>query len=250
MKKNILYLGDSPLGGASTYLYCVLRYLGHTVIHLDPAQKLTPKIIKKSNPHLIILSDYPHHNLKSCTGLIQKKVEEGGVGLLMVGGWGSFQGGGYRNTQIASLLPVKIKAGDDRLNYSPGLRVVPTNKDSLWRPLEFRNGPMICGLNKVVPKRFSLVELEARALHFNKSTAVSLSQKKEPLLVTSRAGKGRVACFMTDFAPHWAGGLLDWGSKRILIRNRQKRLVVEVGNSYIKLIQQIVSKCIQKDKTS
>jgi len=68
--------------------------------------------------------------------------------------------------------------------------------------------------------------------------------------VTSCAGKGRVACFMTDFAPHWAGGLLDWGSKRIRIQNRQKQLVVEVGNSYIKLIQQIVSKCIQKDKTS
>ena len=149
--------------------------------------------------------------------------------------------------QVGHVTAILRSATDTRRTYT---RFVPTNKDSLWRPLEFRNGPMICGLNKVVPKRFSLVELEARALHFNKNTAVSLSQKKEPLLVTSRAGKGKVACFMTDFAPHWAGGLLDWGSKRILIRNRQKRLVVEVGNSYIKLIQQIVSKCIQKDKTS
>jgi hypothetical protein len=60
-----------------------------------------------------------------------------------------------------------------------------------------------------------------------------------PLLVTGTFGQGNTAAFCTDFAPHWVGGLVDWGKKRIKAQARNGG-EVEVGEYYAQFIGQLV----------
>jgi uncharacterized membrane protein len=235
---KVLYLGDGPLGGPSSYLYGVLKYCGFSVDHLPPHKKLAPRCLKKA-PQVIVLSDYPFQHLKKCEKQLTNSIQEG-AGLLMVGGWSSFSGGGYRGTDIEDLLPVKIQKGDDRLNYSPGLRAFPKIKHPVFKGISFTTGPVLCGLNRILPRSGSKTVLEAYPFVFKASGRVLKGKKAYPLLVLGQNKFGRTAAFTSDFAPHWAGGLVDWGSKRIRIRVPKKKVFIEVGNDYIHFIQNLI----------
>jgi len=210
------------------------------VTHLEPGKKLSPNLLRQGHFDALILSDYPHKNLKSSGSLIVSLVRDKGMGLLMVGGWGSFAGGAYQGTKVGSLLPVQIQKGDDRLNYSPGLRMFPTGDCVPLKRSLFSQGPVICGLNRVIPKKGTCTLFKAHPLEFKASGKVRSSTSGYPLLVVGSAGKGHAAAFTTDLAPHWAGGLVDWGRKRVSIRIPSKKTGVEVGVTYVRFIAQLI----------
>jgi len=239
---KVLFLGDSPLGGASTYLYCILRHLKLQVLHVPPGENLKRNTFLKFDPNILIISDYHYKKLIECEPLIIERTQAQGMGLLMVGGWSSFYGGGFQGSRIEKILPVKILSRDDRLNYSPGLRVLPVRAHAVNEGLNFKLGPIICGLNKCSPKPDAVQIMKAIPLKFHSSANVSADSKKSyPLLVLGEAGAGKSACFTSDFAPHWAGGILDWGSKRIMIKIPEKKLQIEIGNCYIGLIKNLMN---------
>ena len=51
--------------------------------------------------------------------------------------------------------------------------------------------------------------------------------------------RGRVAAFATDVAPHWVGGLVDWGD-RIITAQAPGANEVEIGNWYAELLANMV----------
>ena len=59
-----------------------------------------------------------------------------------------------------------------------------------------------------------------------------------PLLVVGQSGEGRVAALATDVAPHWVGGLVDWGRPRLTIDVANS--FIEVGSHYVKLFENLL----------
>lgn len=123
--------------------------------------------------------------------LLDDYVRNGG-GLIMVGGYLSFQGyhgkAGYKDTPIEDILPVSLKTFDDRVERSDGVTPVVTDhthsivKDA---PAEW---PALLGYNRVFP------DDDATQL---------VGVNEDPLLVVGRYGDGRSAAFTSDCAPHW-----------------------------------------------
>ncbi len=120
--------------------------------------------------------------------LLKSYVERGG-GLVMVGGYYSFQGinGGarYRNTAVEAALPTVIHPYDDRLEIPEG--IAPIISGSASHPvLKGVPGglPFILGLNEVVAKEGA-------------TTLLSLPAEEggHPLLVVGEHGKGRSAAW-------------------------------------------------------
>ena len=61
-----------------------------------------------------------------------------------------------------------------------------------------------------------------------------------PLLVVGQHGQGRTAAIATDVAPHWVGGLVDWGNDRVTGR-ADGADEIEVGNLYAQFWKQLLS---------
>jgi len=124
--------------------------------------------------------------------LLKEYVLQGG-GLVMIGGYMTFQGiegkARYHGSPVEEVLPVCMSAGDDRVEFPQGVTPIvnmPTHAilkgiDSAW--------PRLLGLNAVMPS----AEAETIA-----------SASKHPLLLAGRFGEGRSVAFTSDCAPHWA----------------------------------------------
>ena len=95
---------------------------------------------------------------------------------------------------------------------------------------------MICGYHHATPKPGTRVAAVFRDLLY-KGGKVQLA-KPHPALVLGSYGMGRTAAFLTDCAPHWAGGLVDWGSRRIRVRLGAD--TVEVGSEYVRFFQKLI----------
>lgn len=125
-----------------------------------------------------------------------KAYVENGGGLLMVGGYYSFQGinGGarYHGTPIEEVLPVEILPYDDRVEVPEGFTPVVKDPehpilhgfDDAWPPL--------LGFNEVKPKPGGKILGTASADYGEK-----------PLLVAGGFGKGRTLAWTSDIGPHW-----------------------------------------------
>ena len=61
-----------------------------------------------------------------------------------------------------------------------------------------------------------------------------------PLLVVGQHGQGRTAAIATDVAPHWVGGLVDWGDDRVTGQGDGAD-DVEVGDLYAQFWRQLLS---------
>ena len=116
----------------------------------------------------------------------------GGGGLLMIGGYLSFQGingkGGYYGTPIEEALPVSLERFDDRGERSDGVRAEVVDSDhpvTADLPAEW---PSFLGYNRVT-------------VDGNATELVSVGD--DPLVVVGEHGDGRVAVFTSDCAPHW-----------------------------------------------
>jgi len=237
--KPVLYAGDNSLTGAAAYLGGVMAYSRIPFDHVPSTQSLTPYLLRTGRK-LLILSDFPARRISSrLMADIEAQVRDG-LGLLMVGGWQSFFGleGEYNATPIEKALPVLCARKDDRANYCHGLVPEPRGSHAITRNLPWKKPPVICGFNRVQPRRDSQVVMSLRPLEMTREKA-DFGKEKIPLLILGQYGKGKTAAFTTDFAPHWVGGLVDWGDKRI--RTRAPRGgTVEVGEHYVRLAANII----------
>ncbi|WP_455365081.1 glutamine amidotransferase, partial [[Eubacterium] cellulosolvens] len=187
----------------------------------------------------IILSDAPSRFLgKKRMKVIQGCVEEG-TGLGMIGGWESFTGleGGYKNTPIEEALPVECSSEDDRRNVSGGLKIIKKGDHPILEGLPWTDTPTVCGYNLVAPKdsAFPLLTLkEIISSGTERVEKLGLSDREDPLLVVGEYKKGRTLAFTTDIAPHWVGGLVDWGDIRV------RCLGAEIGNLYVRFLGQML----------
>ncbi len=237
---NFLYAGDSPVGGSANYLLAVLRFMRARFVHIPPDKSLRPGVLARRFD-AIVLSDYPRSRLARSAERAMAQQIARGTGLLMIGGWASFSGafGGWRGSEIEELLPVRCLPGDDRVNFPSGALLVAKRKHPLVPAAPLRNPPMVCGLNCLMVKSGSRVLIAARRLRA-RGERVSLERREYPLLVVGPEGGPRTAALSTDVAPHWCGGLVDWGSRRLELP-LQDGVRVEVGNAYARFLSSLLA---------
>jgi uncharacterized membrane protein len=137
--------------------------------------------------------------------LLKEYVAVGG-GLLMVGGYMSFSGiegkAGFGRSPLASVLPVVIASGDDRVERPAGARPVVVDP----------NHPMVRDLTGVWPEVLGYNRLTARA-----GASIIVECEQRPFLVADDYGRGRVAAFASDMGPHWAPAqFMTWSGYGVL----------------------------------
>jgi uncharacterized membrane protein len=130
---------------------------------------------------------------------IREYVAEGG-GLVMVGGYLTFQGidgrARWAGTPVEEALPVTMLATDDRVETPAGTQpVVRLPEHSIVAGLP-RAWPAVLGYNRVVPRA---------------DAEVVVSVGQDPLVVAGRHGQGRGVAFTSDCGPHWCPPpFVDW----------------------------------------
>ncbi len=245
MSKPILYLGDTSLTSAASYLAGVLSHAGWEFDYLPSDTNLKAEDIAGTGK-LIIFSDYPAERVDAS---LQNKIVEQvrqGTALMMIGGWESFQGSGgnWAGTAIGNLLPVVISEKDDRKNCDQPVFIRCPLQHPITDGLPWNERPpLIGGYNQVKAKPEGTVLLEAERYHASfrdgEATCELVRAGSDPLLVIDDSQPGRIAALMTDLAPHWVGPLVDWGEGRVTSRCEVAE-EIEVGNLYTKLIKQLI----------
>ena len=129
----------------------------------------------------------------------------GGGGLIMAGGYMSFQGingaAMYQRSPLAEALPVEMLATDDRCEHPEGVE-----------PRVTANHPIVEGL----PKRWPHI-LGYNLVKAKPGSRVLAEVDKDPLLVVGEHGQGRTVAFTTDIGPHWCpAGFAEWDGYRRL----------------------------------
>ncbi|MBI4397546.1 MAG: hypothetical protein HY586_00290 [Candidatus Omnitrophica bacterium] len=265
MKIKILYAGDSPVGGAANYLLGVLRDSGIPFRHVPPGEKIG---LKDVGPEFgaFIFSDYSRKGLvPKAEAEIVRRAEAGRAGFLMIGGWGSFGGpfGAWRGSWIEEILPVTISSKDDRTNFPGGALMTLRKKHSMFEKVSFAAPPVICGLNRLKVRPGAETILSARKIETGElplalakgrgegpclpAGRVRVSRQEFPLFVIDASPRKRVAALATDVAPHWCGGMVDWGRKRRVLPVSAK-IHVEVGDGYVRFVQAILRWIIHNEE--
>ena len=143
-----------------------------------------------------------------------KSTVRGGAGLIMLGGFHSFWGGGYQNTPLAEVLPIKPDQfqGNVRQEFDTPIRKdLHTDAETRMVPGR-RFGDISIMMLAPVPKNrdawLKLPPLEGANRFFQqnlKPTAkvIGENEKGEPLLVADDYGSGRVLAFAGDSTWHW-----------------------------------------------
>lgn len=243
MFNPVLYMGDTSLDTAAGYLAGVLQAFQVGFDYAASSQRFDDALLNKPY-RAVILSDYPSANFSAAQlERLKTKVAEG-LGLVMIGGWESFTGlgGGYQKTVLSEILPVVMRQTDDRMNCSCPCVVEKTAEHAITARLPLDdNLPVIGGFNSVSAKANSVVVLSVRRFNASKSGDLFTFNPCgiSPLLAVGTCGKGKVAAFMSDAAPHWVGGLVDWGEKRIAVKINQTA-EVEFGEHYASLFANII----------
>lgn len=142
--------------------------------------------------------------------LLRDYVGNGG-GLLMFGGYYSFQGinGGarYHKTPVEEVLPVSCLPVDDRVEVPEGYAPVVVGR---------QNHPILKGLGKDWPILLGFNEVTVKDGAEVLAT-VSSDYRSLPLLVTGKYGKGRTVAWTSDVGPHWLPpGFIAWSGYKTL----------------------------------
>lgn len=243
MTKRVLYIGDDALAGAACYLAGVMSWAGIELDYIANSRRVRVEDID-GDYCAFIVSDYPAASFEAGALDKIKELVQSGAGFFMPGGWDSYAGlnGGYNKSSLAEVLPVIMTDSDDRINSSSPNIVVKKMQHPILNSLDFdTNAPVVGGFNKFEAKpdchlllstKMFKATVEAGKIRFEKTS-------EKPLLVVGKYGRGRVASLATDVAPHWVGGLVDWGGSRV---NAQANgaAEIEVGNDYATLMANIV----------
>ncbi|MBM7043790.1 glutamine amidotransferase [Rhizobium lusitanum] len=120
-----------------------------------------------------------------------------GGGLVMAGGYFSFQGidgkARWRRTPVEEALPVTCLPYDDRLEIPEGFRADVKKEHPILAGVD-GEWPLLLGANEVVVKEQAGVEVLA---------TLPEDEGGHPLLVTGEFGKGRTVAWTSDIGPHW-----------------------------------------------
>lgn len=167
------------MAGLDAYDAIILSDIGANSLLLPPAVWLHSKTVP--------------NRLK----LLKAWVEKGG-GLLMVGGYFSFQGidgkARWRRTPVEDTLPVTCLPWDDRVEIPEGSTadiLMPDHPTVAGLSGEW---PLLLGVNEVEVRERADVDVVAR---------LPAEQGGHPLLVTGVFGQGRTAAWTSDIGPHW-----------------------------------------------
>ena len=173
--------------------------------------KLDKKLFERGAYDAYIIGDVPAEVFqiggRSLLTDLEKRVEEG-AGLAMIGGLHNYGAGGYANSPLASLLPVRLNPNDAIGASSPAvagqhysqkmhllptrdgenhylMRLAATGNDKAWRAL-----PKVGGANRLIAK----------------SGAVAILGESDdgvPLFFATDTGKGRVLALAVDETWKW-----------------------------------------------
>jgi uncharacterized membrane protein len=244
MPVSMLYLGDTTLQTAAAYLAGLVHRAGWA---LDYVPSHVPAAAELFGPprSLVVLSDYSASRLAPSLQQRLVRLVESGAGLLMIGGWESYHGcgGDWDGTAVATALPVEISDTDDRVNCDQPTLVRRVDEHPVAAGLPWDgHPPCIGGFNRFRPKAEAQVVLETerfRAIREGENVRFELAGR-DPLLVVGTWGEGRVASLATDIAPHWVGGMVDWGPGRVAAQAPGAE-AVEVGDLYARFFLQLLA---------
>lgn len=248
----ILYLGDTRLDGAASYVAGVLTSAGYTFDY-QPSDESATLAVFDVPRRLFIFSDYPALATSQEGQEAVLRQVRGGSGLLMVGGWDSFRGmsGHWGGQALTEVLPVVVSTEDDRLNLDQAAIAYRLGSHPILDGLPWdERPPFIGGLNRLSAKADANTLLEARLVRARRAEAALRFEELGafPLLVVGAHGEGRTAAFACDLAPHWVGPLVDWGTEnfplpsgggRARLRGSGAR-EVEVGVHYQRFVKQLI----------
>lgn len=241
--KRILFCGDDDIDMAAIYLAAIIHEESYDLDYIPSPLPLPPNLVFNSYD-LIILSDYPREQIKDeRLDDMAAYVREGGS-LLMIGGWESFTGLNieYKNSPLEAILPVKLLDKDDRRNYDQGIAVISQLPGhAVCRGLDWSRPGIIGGYNAFEPKEDAECVLCGRKIRITVSDEgikTAADENNIPLLVTGKAGKGRVTALAFDLAPHWVGGFVDWGTGRKHVDFADG--FIEVGDMYYRFVANLL----------
>ena len=166
--------------GLAQYGAIILSDIGANTLLLPPSVWLSGK---PTPNRLKLIRDWTHK----------------GGGLMMIGGYFSFQGidgrARWRRTPVEEALPVTCLPYDDRIEVPEGFapEILGTADHPILRGLG-SEWPLLLGANEVVVRSDPGVEILAR---------LPKSEGGHPLLVTGQYGKGRTMAWTSDIGPHW-----------------------------------------------
>ncbi|MCM3659770.1 glutamine amidotransferase [Georgenia satyanarayanai] len=181
---------------------------GHDVTHLrsHDVAELFPLTLEALDEYdVVILSDIGANSLllppqvfaqgrpaPNRLKLLREWVRGGG-GLMMAGGYLSFQGfqakANYAGSPLEDVLPVTIHRYDDRVEAPEGVTGV----------LSGVAHPITDGLDETWP-----ILLGYQSLVAKDEATVLATIESEPLLAVVEVGEGRTVAFASDISPHWA----------------------------------------------
>lgn len=206
--KGIDHFSETNYGEAAGVLIETLEKAGHQVTHI-PCHRVSrdfPRTLEElSRYDVILFSDIGTNTFlllpevvkqgkraENLLKLTKAYVEQGG-GFCMIGGYMTYGGmdgkGKWKGSVLEEILPVSLLGGDDRtevpegadLSCQPDAHPILAGLPAQW--------PYILGYNKTVAKE---------------NADVLVSWEGDPILAIGTWGKGRVAAYTTDCAPHWA----------------------------------------------
>jgi uncharacterized membrane protein len=228
---RLLLLGESA---NARFLLGAIAMGDYELRHVESRQRLDQL---DERYDLVVISDYTAGELgPAAAAAIVEQVEQG-TGLIMIGGWGSFtsENGFWGTSPLGPLLPVICANSDDRRNVAGGvwLEAVEPNHPVL-AGLSIASPPVVCGYNQVELAPGATLVLRGRHVAFDSPRASVLSPRPGeavPLLAIGSAGQGRTLAYMSDLVPHWVGGLVDWGTRRLHLSSG-----AWVGDEYVTFV--------------
>ncbi|WP_421723777.1 glutamine amidotransferase [Bauldia sp.] len=147
--------------------------------------------------------------------LIRAWTEAGG-GLVMIGGYLSFQGidgrARWRRTPVEDALPVTCLPYDDRIEVPEGFSADVTGP---------ADHPILAGLGDDWPALLGANEVEVRDREGIEVLArLPMEEGGSPLLVAGPYGTGRSVVWTSDIGPHWLPqSFVEWPGYARLWRN-------------------------------
>ncbi len=242
--RSVLYMGDTTLAGPASYLAGLMTAWGTPFEYVPSDQRLEASQAKTQRK-LFIFSDYPAGMLDGALAEIIVRQVRDGAGLLMIGGWESYcgKGGNWGGTKIAEALSVEIGRGDDRVNCDQPAMVVRLAEHPITRGLPWdERPPTVGGYNRISPRGGALVPLEVQRFAVRRvgERFEFTPAERDPLLVVGECGRGRTAALAMDVAPHWVGGMVDWGAGRVE-GEAVPGAGIEVGSDYATFFRQLLT---------
>jgi uncharacterized membrane protein len=241
MLQRICYLGDDTLQGAAGYLAGIMSHFGLPFDHVASTESPDGDFTSRQYA-LYVVSDYPAARFREGQMAHVARCVAEGSGLVMLGGWESFFGrlGEYHRSPLADVLPVTMLDCDDRRNAAQPCLIEKVADHPILEGLPWDRPPGIGGYNAFTAK--AKLQTLLRCVPFRVQTKGDYFKfrrgQSAPLLVVDAWGEGRTAALATDVAPHWVGGLVDWGDRRIV--QEVPGGFVEVGNWYAEFFRNLL----------